>query len=352
MSIPSRLNNRILVLSKKKQVDYATILADSDLIAGKHFEVTAPTFGQPSTKRWSDRDLMMRGTDFGSQVVEIERDLQDSLAFPGDTWLLAWMSAFAMGKVTSTQPDNIGAPTAWQHVIKPMDPNTDGNNLPVTTIYAEASAAAGLQRRLRSCCMHTLAIDFPASSPLAVSGSFIGAGAIVSGALATPPTLSALNLLRSDDMTFAYGAQGAPVDISTQIVRGSVKFGYTANMDDANSRGPGGGLYRLRAWVGRPDISLSFQRFVDDAVSTPNDDFFASTVQEVKITVLGALIGGAVFHKIEIRGLAVVPDAVKIGQSGDKSVYQYTISPDHWLKQGAADVLTVTVVNTESSFLA
>lgn len=351
MSIPSRMTNKLLVLSKLKQTNYATILTDINLQAGKRFSAMAPTFGQPSSKQFSDRDFVMHGHDYGTQINEIERDLQDSLSFPGDTWLLAWMAAMAMGNVTTTQPDVSGAPTAYQHVIKPMDPTVSGNDLPVTTIYAEASGAANLKRRLQSCCIKDMSVDFPASSPVNVSGNFIGSGAVTSGALATPPALAPFNLLMSDAMSFLYGTQGTPTDISSQIVRGSVKFGFSWNMDDNNSRGPGGGLYRLRAWVTRPDFSMSFQRFVDDAASGPNDDFFAETVQEVKLTIVGPLIASTTFHKLEIRGLAVVPDAVKIGQAGDKSVYQYSIGPTNWLKQGSADVCTFTVINTETSFL-
>jgi len=351
MSIPSRMNSRLLVLSKKKQTAYGTVLLDTDLQAGKRFSVISPMFGQPMSKDWSDRDYAMHGHDYGSQIVEIERDMQDSLSLPGDTWLLAWMAAFGMGKVTTTQPDPGGAPTAYQHVIKPMDPATDGNNLPTTTIYAEASGASNLQRRLNSCAIKDFSVDFPASSPLTLSGSVIGSGAVTGGTLATPPALATLNLLRSDDVQVLYGTQGAPTDISTQIVRGSIKFGFSWNFDDANSRGPGGGLYRLRAWLVRPDITLSFQRFVDDASSSPSDDFFAKTVQEVQVNVAGASLG-TLSHSLKIRGLAVVPDAVKIGQSGDKSVYQYSFAADHWLKQGSADVVTFTVINTETSFLA
>lgn len=104
-------------------------------------------------------------------------------------------------------------------------------------------------------------------------------------------------------------------------------------------------------WVGTPHITLTFQRLVDDAASTPSDDFFSDTIQEVLFSVNGPLIAAAEFHRISIRGLAVVPTIVKLGQAGDKSVFQYTFSPDHWLKQGAADVVTVTCENLETSFL-
>src|SRR6266566_328466 len=352
MAIPSRMQDRALVLSKLKQTNYATILTDANLQAGKRISPEAAYFGQPDVKRWSDMNLSMKGHPYATQVQEIERDLNQSLTLTGDSWLLAWAFAFAMGKVTSTQPNAGGAPTAWQHAIKPQDPTADGKDLPVTTVYAEASAAANMQRRLQSMVVKSLSLDIPGKgSPLRIVADLVGSWQVTSGLLASQPSLMTLIPLFSQNLVFKYGTQGAPTDISSQIVDGSVKLAFSWNFDDGNSRAPSGGLYRSRAWLARPDISLSFSRFVDSAASTPNDDFFADTIQECRFSVAGPLIAAAEFHSIDVRLLAVVPTVVKLGESGDKSIYQYTISPDHVLKQGAADVIVVTCENLETSFL-
>jgi hypothetical protein len=347
MAIPSRMEDRILVLSKLKQANYATVLTDANLIAGKRVPVEAAVFGQPDVKRWTSMPLSMMGTDFATQTQEVERDLLESLSLVGDSWLLAWCFAFAMGNVASVA----GAGASFIHTIKPLDPSAVAKDMPATTIYAEAANVAGLQRRLQSMIVKDVAVDFPANAPLKITANLIGSGQVTTGALATPPALMALVPLMSNDLVFKYGPQAAPVDISSQIVAGSVKFSFTWTPDDANSRAPSGGLYRSRMWVGTPSLSLTFSRFVDDALSTPNDDFFSDTIQEVLFSVQGPLISGSDFHKITVRGLAVVPTIVKLGQSGNKSIYQYTFGPDHWLKQGAADVVVVTCENLESSFL-
>jgi hypothetical protein len=347
MAIPSRMEDRLLVLSKLKQTNYATILTDANLIGGKRISVDGAVFGQPSIKRWTSRPLAMVGHDYSTQTQEVERDLTESLSVPMDTWLAAWVAAFGMGSISSA----VLSGAAYAHTIKPMDPNA-GKDLPVTTIYTEAANAAGLQRRLQSMCIKDFTFEFPASSPGKITVNFIGSGQIVSGVLATPPSLLPYNVLMSNDMQFKYGTQAAPTDISSQIVLGSVKLTFSWNMDDKNSRAPGGGLYRSRAWLDQPDITLTFQRWVDDALSTPNDDWLADTIQEVNITVAGALIASTYYHQINIRGLAVIPTVVKLGQVGNKSIYEYTINPDHWLKQGANDVLVITVQNTETSYFA
>jgi len=352
MGIPSRMKDRAVVLSKLKQANYATLVTDVNLGAGKRFAPNAAVFGQPEPRYYNNREQTMKAHDYTTQIIETERELAEQLSFDGDTWLLAWMLAFGLGKVTTTQPNAGPNPTAYQHVFRPLDPATDGKDLPVTTVYTEVANVAALKRRLHACMVRELAIDFPPSSVVQVSCTLQGSGQITTGALAGIPALSAMTLLKSNDMQFFYGAQAGPTDISSEIVRGSVRFGFSWNPDDDNSRAPGGGLYRSRAWVGMPSPTLEFQRFVDDAASTPHDEWLAGTIREVKIVVEGAQIGpGPEKHKLEIRGLAVIPQGVRIGQSGDKSVYQYTISPEHWIKEGANDVLTVTVLNTESSYL-
>jgi hypothetical protein len=352
MALPSMMQNRTLVLSKLAQVAYATILTDVNLQGGKRISPEAAYFGQPTVKRWSDMGLSMKGYSYATQLQEIERDVNESLVLTGDSWLLAWAFAMAMGTSAATQPDSSGSPTAYLHTIKPQDLTVNGKNLPVTTVYAEASEMPNMQRRLQSMAVKSLALDIPGKgSPLKITVDLVGSGQIASGLLASQPALMTLVPLLSQNLVFKYGTQGATTDISSQIVDGSVKLSFTWGFDDANSRAPSGGLYRSRAWVTEPDIQLTFNRFVDAADSSPNDDFFADTIRECEFSVAGPAIGATQFHSLDVRLLAVVPSIVKLGQAGNKTVYQYTIAKDHILKQGAADVIAVKVINLETSFL-
>src|SRR5260370_21369576 len=124
MSIPSRMQDRVLVLSKLKQTNYATILTDVNLQGGKRISPESAFFGQPMVTRWSDMNLSMKGHPYATQVQEIQRDLNESLVLTGDSWLLAWAFAFALGKVTSSQPNPCGAPPAWHPLINPLAPIT------------------------------------------------------------------------------------------------------------------------------------------------------------------------------------------------------------------------------------
>ncbi len=209
MAIPSRMEDRILVLSKLKQTNYATPVTDVNLALGKRVPVEAALFGQPDIKRWTNMPLSMMGTDFATQTQEVQRDMLESLSLTGDTWLLGWILAFAMGASSSV----LDAGTAYIHTIKPLDPSAVAKDMPAATIYAEAANVAGLQRRLLAMIVKDMAIDFPANAPLKITANLIGSGAVTSGALASPPALMTLVPLMSNDLIFKYGPQGAPVDI-------------------------------------------------------------------------------------------------------------------------------------------
>src|SRR5262249_7205185 len=148
----SRVQDQIIVFSKLKQSAYGTALTDVNLQGGKRFPVKNAIFGQHDSSYWDDSKFTMRGTDWATTDLEVARTLKDNLVLPGDPWLLAYCLAFAMGKVTSTQPNAGGNPTAYSHAIKFLNPATDGKDMPVTTIFAQAAAAANLNRRLLDLC--------------------------------------------------------------------------------------------------------------------------------------------------------------------------------------------------------
>jgi hypothetical protein len=350
---PIRITDGVLALSDKKQAAYATILADEVLQAGKRFPLKAPIYGQQDRKFGTDRGYAFGATGYSSERWETERDVADTLQMMGDPYLIAWALAFCMGKVTSTQPNLALNPTAWQHVIKPLDPSADGLDVPVTTIFVGLGEAANLARRIKSLAISSVAIGFAPGDMIDVAAQFTGSGEIVSGALAQAPALSRILRLMANDAKLEYGPQGALVDISSEIIGGSLKWSVSNKPDEEHARVPGGGMYRSRAWVDQFDFTLEFQRLVDSTSSAPLDDHLDETVIEAyKITVPGPQIGvGPEKHSLVIEGKACKAEAVKLQTSGNKVIYEYSITPDHHFKEGANDVCTATVINTQESYL-
>ncbi len=356
MSIPSRMQDRRLVLSKLKQADYATLVSDANLILGKGIPVNNPLFAHPQTVHRDNLAQSMKLHDFPTADAHLitERNIQDELSCDGDTWLLGWFFALAMGRVTSVQPNAGGNPTAWKHTFKPQDPATDGKDLPVITIYREWASAANAKGRIHSVHVASVKLAFPPSGVVQVSGTLIGSGQETTGALATPPALLTQQLLQCNDLQFLRGTQGAPTDISSRLVRGSLSFEFTWQFDAENARRPGGGLYMSRAWVGVPVITMNWQEFVDDSDVTVHDSYLTPSAprEEVKVIVNGAQIAtGPEKQSLELRVLAAYPQIGGKSQAGDKSIYPFSIGRAEAFKEGSNDVYTAIVQNTETSYL-
>lgn len=351
MGIPSRMQDYRLVVSKLKQADYATLVSDANLQGGKRLSPNAPLFGHRALSFENNLDVTMKGHDYATQQWEVERNSSDQLAHKGDTWLLGWLAGFGLGKVSSVQPDAGGAPTAWRHTFRPLDPGVDGKDLPVTTVYRELTGAANLKGRMHSVAVASFGISFPASRAIQCEASLLASGQETTGALATPPALLSLVPLFSNDMVFSRGAQGAPTAVTSRVVRGSMRFGFTWNLDEENARHAGSGLYRARAWVGTPAPTLEWQELVDDSDAAVHDAYLAQTIEEVKLNILGPTIAAAQKHELEIRFLAARPKITGRAQSGDKTIYSFRVGPEDAFKESTNDVFTVIVENTESSYL-
>jgi hypothetical protein len=257
-----------------------------------------------------------------------------------------------MGKVATTQPNAGGNPTARLHTIRPLDPAVDGKDLPVTTIYREWSGAANGKGRIHSVLISEVNLEFPAGDHIRVSAGLVGSGQETTGALATTPALQTEQLLLSNDVKFFRGTQGSPAEISSRIVRNSIRFRFAYQFDEENSRFPGSGLFRGRAWADRPDWSLEWQEFIDDSDVTVHDNYLSQATEEVKLLVEGAVIGsGPEKHQLEIRFLAAKPKITAKAEAAGKSIYSYQIGFADAFREGSNDVITVKVQNTQTSYL-
>ena len=216
-----------VILSKLAQTNYATILTDVNLQAGKRISPESALFGMPSVKRWTDNALAMKGFNYSTQVDEIERDLTESLVLTGDSWLLPWAFAMAMGTSVASQPDISGSPLAYQHVIKPQDPVANGKSAGDHDLrrgerdaqYAAPAAIHGSEAGHAGCSRK--------GAPLKLTVDLVGSGQVTTGLLASQPSLYTLVPLFSQNLVFKYGPVGATTDISSTIVDGSVKLTFS-----------------------------------------------------------------------------------------------------------------------------
>lgn len=119
----------LVALSKKRQVDYSTPLADADCDQVVTFNT--PTVTTHDATQISDRTKFGKGHDFTTAVQLESFKTQRVFNFDADSLNLPWALGIMLGDVTTT---NIDVGASYQHVFKFSDRPSVGGQNPRTSI--------------------------------------------------------------------------------------------------------------------------------------------------------------------------------------------------------------------------
>lgn len=341
---PQRAFDVTWLFSTKKQSAYGTALADTDLT--KRVVAAAVEVGKVSKLFRSDLDRFGKGHEFATELEELARDLRRTTSFDASSLTLAWVCAFAMGKVATTQPNPVGNPTAYDHKFTFADPALS-KHAPTTTVYEELTA--DLKRRLLALACNDFSLSGRARDPAQLTATWIGSGSTADGALTPLPALTPQSFFLGADADILFGPQGAPVSLKDRVLDWSLSV--SQNLEADLGYHPGSGKTRGRIWYGprRVSASLTFlAKEADDLLTL----FLNDTVRELRINLTGDVIGpGPEAHRALIKLPAVRITALDDALEGHHLVYRVEINETGVLKQTGLEPLEITVTNTEPSFL-
>lgn len=341
---PQRAFDVTWLFSPRKESAYGTPLADADLT----LRVVAPAVevGKVSKLFRSDLDRFGKGHEFATELEELARDLRRTTSFDASSLTVAWVCAFTLGKVVTTQPNPGGNPTAYDHLFTFADP-TVSKHAPTTTVYEELTA--DLQRRLLSLACNDFALSGRARDPVQLTANWIGSGATSDGPLTPLPALTPQSFLLGADADILFGPQGAPVSLKDRVLDWSLSV--SQNLEADLGYHPGSGKFRGRLWYGPRRVSAALTFFAQES-----DDlltlFLNNTLRELQIILSGDTIGsGPEIHRVLIKLPAVRITALDDALEGNHVVYRVEINESGVLKQTGLEPLEITVTNTEPSFL-
>jgi hypothetical protein len=341
---PQRAFDINWLFSPRKESAYGTALADGDL--SQHVVANSVEVGKIAKFFRSDLDRFGKGHEFATELEELARDLRRSTSFDASSLTTAWVAAFCLGKVATTQPNPGGNPTAYDHVITFADPTTT-KHAPTTTVYEEFTA--DLKRRLVSLACNDFSLSGRARDPVQLAANWIGSGETVDGALAPIPALAQQSFFLGADTDILLGPQGAPISLKDRILDWSVSV--TQNLDSELGYHPGSGKFRGRIWFGPRRINAALTilaRESDDILTL----FLNDNIQELQIILTGDVIGpGPEVHRALIKLPAVRITGFDDALEGNHIVYRLEINETGVLKQTGLEPLEITVTNTEPSFL-
>ncbi len=346
---PQRTHDIVVVWSPKVQTTFGTGLVDGLLtnrVRPKNSDIAK------MTKIYrSDLDHI-KGDEFATDIDELSRSLTRSLVMDANSNNLGLALAFAMGGVTTIQPDVGNDPNAYEHTII-FQAQSGGKDAQFTTIHEDATA--DISQKLVDMVLADLQLSGgvgPDAGPLELTTNWIGSGKTEAG-MATPPVLAAEKALYfSRDAVFSLGTEGSPTDISEQVREWSLSI--TQNIDEDGGYHLGSGKTRGRLWYGPRRVSFSFVVHMKetDNIKTLFDGV---TPQEIKIAIdTGVLSTGgmAINHLLEIRlpnvVLPTLDDADEVGMK----TWRIEIGPEAIMKGATlTEVLQAVVTNEEIDYL-
>ena len=347
---PQRIHEINWAFSTKKQANYSTLVADASL--DQRVAMIGTDIADLSKTTLSDAARFGKGHEFPTTRRELARDLRLSRTLDLSSLMAAWAATFAMGSVTSVQPNPAGNPSAWRHTILFSAASTS-RQPPVTTIYEELWTQPPVQRKLESMALDSFAISGRAREVAQLSMNLVGSGKVTTGAV-TLPALSTVSLLDMGSAVFQIGALGAPAALTERLLEFSVSVAQ--NLDADAGYEPGGGLFRKKIFftTRRPTFNATVE--VDVANTDLYDDWLAENLREVKFKLVGDTIGpGPETHDMEIHFPAVRLSAAQIGENSGRLVYRISAGEDDVYKGAGGtpdEPVQITVTNTTSSYLA
>ena len=324
------VRSRNITLSANKQTTYGTALGDGALtlrppvMDETAFASLGKTFYDNMDRankghQWTTvRQKIQQATQFNTGTV----DLSDAMA--------GWLFAFLMGA------DTISGAGPYTHLFKFLQST---NQMPVTTLYFEDTA--DVKYKMQDMAIAQLTLSGADKGPIQVSANLVGSGRYLDGAMVSPIAPTAPTILLASDTDILIGAPTAAASIKERIRQWSVKFtvGLVPNY------APGGGMFASFTKIDTQQVSLDLQIAAKDT-----DDvrtlFTNDTLQEVDINCNS---GAAAQLMIKFPGLYL--SSAQIGASGKEEVWSVSSDERSVTKQGSSEVVQVTVINSQPTYL-
>jgi len=257
----------------------------------------------PQFKNEDDADFFGKGHEWVTQNFPTSIDAPWEWPYFLTSQNFCQAIAFALGKVTKTSP--VGS--AFQYVATPMDPVSDGVNLPATTIVAGIREGTGgeiLDIALIGvvCDGFTLRLQRgPGLQNTSLVSRWLGCGAHTNNSGIAIPSRSTEVRLGAGQAT-AITINGVNYITNARFV--DMEFQFNNNIIPDSGFYPGSGSQsgydiRGRMRMGRRTATLVWTVELESD-STELADLLAGTEGATTITVQGTLISGSTYHSAQI----------------------------------------------------
>jgi len=297
--LPAWIQEAYLALSTKVQANMATVIGDVNFDIWLSVEGYHPP--SQSRKALTDRGDSGRGTPFASPAghKRTSHDADMDITVNASSLMTGWAASMCLGGYAApTNP----APGVYNHVFTMRDP-TVSKDARISSAYSQLGADAAYQKKICAVTVARFTLRGNrrggANDALQLTCSLISSGEMI----ADPVTIAAPTaqaFLDAGGVTFNFGAQGSPVDLSERLDTFELSFDQDINLE--LTRIPGSGLYRGRMWRG-PNMFAGFTAdlFLDSADADILDAADGDTILEAEFDCQGELIDATYFNYFKAR---------------------------------------------------
>lgn len=288
-------------------------------------------FFQIQLGKESDYQYAGKGTSFATESRLITQQSSGEINARCDDFLTGWMLAMCMGNETFTA----GAPAPNTHLLKWAD---TGAPAPLTNVYIED--APGLKRIFEDMSLTKVVLSGTDKGSIMAKASFIGTGRYTDHAIAALPALPNAQYLYGSDSIVSIGPAGAPVSMFPRVLSWEATFDHQNDL----FRACGGGVYPVFPRYGNPSVALKIVIAVD-TTSDVRDWMMNQTDLEAKIVVTS----GAAILTLDYPHV-IIPKS-DLGEQDKYVIYTVELDQESMLKEGAAEVVTATMVDPQTAYL-
>ena len=240
--MPANIRETIIAFSKNKQAAIAT----ANTAAGMwRLNKLNSSFGGPKLITETDAEEFGKGHEFAANVYRMSWDVQGQIEKYLSAEFATWAFAFALGKCTKT-----GTPPNYIYTITPLDPVTDGIELPYFSFVEQIrpGASAVLDRMSIGCAIQDLTLTIasgPGRANAKLVVNYVGSGKRAKPSTITIPAATAEKLLASASL--ALSISGTDYVTAKKIV--SLELTWKNNIRLEDGFYPGSGFQGAQAQV-------------------------------------------------------------------------------------------------------
>lgn len=274
----ANIREMLIAFSKNKQAAIAT----ANTAAGMwRMNKLNSSFGGPRLVTENDAPELGKGNEFAQNVFRVNWDVQGGIEKYMSAEFAAWVFAFGLGKCVKS-----GTTPNWIYTCTPLDPVTDGIELPYFSFVEQIrpGASAILDRMSIGCAINDFTLNVasgPGRANSKLSVNYIGSGKHLEPSTITIPAATAEKLLSSASLALTINT----VDYVTAKKIVNLELGWKNNIRADEGFFPGSGFQttdptsgavRGRLEVGDRELTFKFTaRF--DATSTELTQLAAGT---------------------------------------------------------------------------